>query len=187
MMAAVTSTSLRNVAVFASGLLFALGLGISGMTLPQKVIGFLDFARIGGDVRSSAGHSNWDPSLALVMVTSAGVYLILHRLVLRRPAPLFDTRFHVPAGTAVDMPLLVGALLFGVGWGLVGFCPGPALVGLLSGHPWVWLFTAAMLVGMHAETVLRRHGRFVGNRRRHRWLIPACRAAQPQRSARPCR
>lgn len=185
-MADATSTILRNAAVFGAGLLFALGLGISGMTLPQKVIGFLDFARIGGEI-SSVRDSNWDPSLALVMVTSAGVYLLLHRLVLRRPAPLFDTRFHVPTDTAVDTPLLVGALLFGVGWGMVGLCPGPALVSLLSGHPWVWLFTAAMLVGMHAETVLRRRRRFVGKRSRHRWLKPPCRPAPPQRSAPPCR
>ena len=190
MMRTPKSAALRNTAVFMSGLLFALGLGISGMTLPQKVIGFLDFGRIGAAVRDSGWggvwNSDWDPSLALVMVTSAGVYLLLHRLVLRRPAPLFDTRFHVPTDTVVDMPLLVGALLFGVGWGMVGLCPGPALVSIMSGHPWVWLFTAAMLVGMHAETVLRRHRRFVGKRSRHRWLKPARRAAPPRGSYRPC-
>lgn len=171
----------QHLAVFAAGALFALGLGVSGMTLPQKVVGFLDFARIGAD---PTRDSTWDPSLALVMISSAGVYLLLHRRVLRRPAPLFDTRFHVPAAAAVDAPLLIGALLFGVGWGLVGLCPGPALASLWSGHPWVWLFGAAMLVGMHAATLLQRRGRFAGKRSRHRWLN---RATHTQRNASPCR
>lgn len=155
-------------AVFAAGLLFALGLGISGMTLPQKVIGFLDFAN-GPKV---PGDSAWDPSLALVMLTSAGSFLLLHRYVLRRRTPLFDTRFHVPTRTDIDAPLLIGAVLFGIGWGMVGFCPGPALTGLASGHPWVWMFSTAMLAGMHAEHLLRRNGRFTGKRSRHRWLTP---------------
>lgn len=134
---------MNHLAVLAAGFLFSLGLGIAGMTLPQKVIGFLDFA---GD--------NWDPSLALVMLTSAGVYLLLHKLVLRRSSPLFDTEFHVPSSTNIDAPLLIGAALFGIGWGMVGLCPGPALAGLVSGHVEVWIFFVAMIVGMYVEESL---------------------------------
>ena len=139
---------MKYLTVFASGLLFALGLGISGMTLPQKVIGFLDFA-----------GENWDPSLALVMISSAGAFLLLHRLVLRRSSPLFDTEFHVPTNTEIDAPLVVGAALFGIGWGMVGLCPGPALTALVSGQTQVWIFFVAMIAGMYAEGSLA-----VGNR-----------------------
>ena len=134
--------------VFLAGLLFALGLGISGMTLPQKVIGFLDFA--GGD---------WDPSLALVMITSAGVYMLLYPLVRRREQPRFDTRFHVPTRNDIDRPLVIGALLFGIGWGLVGLCPGPAVLAVLSGQPLTFAFLAAMLLGIYAERTLQRASR----------------------------
>ena len=134
---------MNHLAVLAAGFLFSLGLGIAGMTLPQKVIGFLDFA---GD--------NWDPSLALVMLTSAGTYLLLHKLVLRRSSPLFDTEFHVPSSTNIDAPLLIGAALFGIGWGMVGLCPGPALAGLVSGNVEVWIFFVAMIVGIYVEESL---------------------------------
>ncbi|WP_201244253.1 DUF6691 family protein [Halochromatium salexigens] len=100
--------------VFLSGTLFAVGLGVSGMTLPQKVIGFLDLG----------GH--WDPSLAFVMAGSAGVYLLFYRWIKQRSSPLFDTEFHIPTRHDIDQRLLVGAALFGVGWGLVGLCPVPA-------------------------------------------------------------
>jgi uncharacterized membrane protein YedE/YeeE len=143
---------MSHLAVFAAGLLFALGLGISGMTLPQKVIGFLDFA------------SDWDPSLALVMVFSAGVFLLLHRTVLRRPAPLFDSEFHVPSRTDIDAPLVVGSTLFGIGWGMVGFCPGPALTALVSGQTQVWIFFTAMITGMYAEGTLNVSNRILSER-----------------------
>lgn len=131
------------IAVFFSGVLFAVGLGISGMTLPQKVIGFLDF------------FGNWDPSLGLVMIGSVGVYLVLHRLILKRSQPLFASKFHVPAPTShVNSPLIVGGVLFGVGWGIVGLCPGPALTSLVSGDTQVWIFFVAMIVGMYAEGTL---------------------------------
>ena len=136
---------MKQLAVFAAGLLFALGLGISGMTLPQKVIGFLDFA---GD---------WDPSLAFVMASSAGIFLLLHRAVLRRPSPLFDAKFHVPSRTDIDVPLIFGAVLFGVGWGMVGFCPGPAVTALVSGQTQVWIFFVAMIGGMYAEGTTLTH------------------------------
>ena len=143
---------MNQLAVFAAGLLFALGLGISGMTLPQKVIGFLNFA---GD---------WDPSLALVMASSAGVFLVLHRSVLRRRTPLFDTEFHVPTRTDIDGPLIVGAVLFGIGWGMVGFCPGPAVTALVSGQTQVWVFFMAMVVGMYAEGTLSVSNRILAAR-----------------------
>lgn len=126
---------MRGVVAFASGLLFALGLGIGGMTKPEKVIGFLDVA---GD---------WDPSLAFVMGGAVVVYWIVARLALARPRPLFDERFHVPTRRDVDRRLLVGAAIFGVGWGLAGYCPGPALVSLASGRASVAVFVTAMLLG----------------------------------------
>jgi hypothetical protein len=124
--------------VFLSGLVFAVGLGLSGMTLPQKVIGFLDVA---GD---------WDPSLAFVMVGSAGVYMLFYRKIVQRAHPLFDTAFHVPTRTDVDQRLVVGAALFGIGWGLVGLCPGPALTALVSGYNKALIFFVAMAAGMYA-------------------------------------
>ena len=136
------------VSVFLAGLLFALGLGISGMTLPQKVIGFLDFA--GGD---------WDPSLGLVMISSAGVYMLLYPLVRRRTRPRFDARFHVPTRNDIDRPLVTGAVLFGIGWGLVGLCPGPAVLAVLSGQPLTFAFLVAMLLGMYGERTLQRASR----------------------------
>lgn len=131
------------VMVYLSGLLFALGLGISGMTLPQKVLAFLDF-----------WGERWDPSLSLVMVTSAGTYLLLHRVVLRRPRPVFDVKFHLPARLRIDRPLIVGAVLFGVGWGMVGFCPGPALTALVSGSSGTLVFFVSMIAGMYAYGTL---------------------------------
>lgn len=124
---------------FVAGLLFALGLGVGGMTQPSKVIGFLDVA---GD---------WDPSLAFVMGGALLVYAVVARLALARPAPLLDGRFFVPTRRDVDRPLVVGSLLFGAGWGIAGYCPGPALVSLASGRVSVIVFVAAMLLGMWIE------------------------------------
>jgi hypothetical protein len=112
------------------------------MTLPQKVLAFLDVA---GD---------WDPSLALVMAGSAGVYLLLHPLVLKLSHPLFDLRFHLPGRQDIDRQLVVGAALFGVGWGLVGLCPGPALTALVAGTPKVLIFFVSMVVGMYVYGTL---------------------------------
>lgn len=130
--------------VFFSGLLFALGLGISGMTLPQKVLAFLDFA-----------GEEWDPSLLLVMVSSAGTYLLLHRFVLARPRPVFDYKFYLPTLRHIDRSLIFGAILFGIGWGLVGFCPGPALTALVSSASGTLVFFVSMVAGMYA------HGTFL--------------------------
>lgn len=122
--------------IFVSGLLFALGLGISGMTQPQKIIAFLDVT------------GNWDPALALVMGGALVAFGGMHRLVLRRAQPLYGHSFRIPEGRDLDARLLSGAAIFGVGWGLGGFCPGPALVSLLSGAPAVFLFVGSMLLGI---------------------------------------
>ncbi len=121
---------------FASGLLFAFGLGLSGMTQPAKIVGFLDFA------------GNWDPSLAFVMLGAIGVHTVLSRLILHRPAPFFANAFSVPTRTDVDPKLIGGAALFGAGWGLGGFCPGPALTSVATGSVTVLIFVAAMMAGM---------------------------------------
>lgn len=127
---------------FCSGLLLAIGLGISGMTLPQKVLAFLD---VTGD---------WDPSLALVMVSSAGIYLALHRLVLRRGRPFAAPKFAMPTRRDIDAPLVTGAAMFGAGWGLVGLCPGPAVAALASWNEGALVFFVSMIAGMYAYGTL---------------------------------
>jgi uncharacterized membrane protein YedE/YeeE len=121
---------------FASGLVFAVGLGLSGMVRPEKVIGFLDFA---GD---------WDPALAFVMGGATVTFFLLFRVTRRIARPAFAPRFHLPTRRDVDRRLLAGAALFGVGWGIAGFCPGPALTSLATGDTTVWAFVAAMATGM---------------------------------------
>ena len=118
-----------------AGVVFGLGLAVADMTNPLKVLDFLDLA------------GNWDPSLAFVMGGAVLVTLVSFRFVLRRPVPLYGERFHLPTLTHLDRKLLGGAALFGIGWGLVGYCPGPALATLLSGNSETWLFVPAMLVG----------------------------------------
>lgn len=132
-----------NVAAGVSGLLFGLGLGVAGMIRPAKVLGFLDIA------------GSWDPSLAFVMLGAIAVHAVAYRQIRRRPSPLFDVRFHVPARAAIDRPLVIGAALFGIGWGLAGYCPGPVLVSASGGQAKALAFVAAMLIGMalqHATT-----------------------------------
>jgi len=124
---------------FAAGLLFALGLGVSGMLLPSKVLGFLDVT------------CQWDPSLAFVMGTAVPVYAIAHRLVLMRKRPLLAPALPEQPAAAIDRPLAIGAALFGAGWGLSGVCPGPAIVNLGGLAPGAALFCAAMLAGMALE------------------------------------
>lgn len=125
-----------------AGLIFGAGLGLSGMTKPAKVIGFLDLT------------GRWDASLAFVMVGAIGVYAIASRLILRRAAPLEDDRFHLPTSSAIDARLLVGAALFGIGWGIAGYCPGPVIVGLGSKQMAPLVFVGAMLLGMLAHRSL---------------------------------
>lgn len=128
---------MASVSAFFAGFIFALGLGIAGMTRPTKVIGFLDVA--GG----------WDPTLLFVMAGAIAVYAPLYRLILaRRKAPLLEPRFTVPETRGVDRKLVLGAALFGVGWGLGGYCPGPAITALARGSVEVFVFVSAMLAGM---------------------------------------
>lgn len=126
----------RILVALAAGLLFGLGLTISQMIDPAKVIGFLDLA------------GNWDPSLAFVMAAAIPVAAIGFALAGRRPAPLCNTRFVGPTKTRVDARLIAAAVIFGTGWGLVGFCPGPALASLTLGGLSPLIFVAAMLAGM---------------------------------------
>lgn len=119
-----------------AGLVFGLGLILSGMGNSAKVQNFLDF------------FGTWDPSLAFVMGGAIGVGLIAFAWAKRRSVSLLGEPMQLPTATAVDRKLLTGAAMFGAGWGLAGFCPGPALMNLATLQPEVWLFVAAMLVGM---------------------------------------
>lgn len=123
-------------ASFLSGVVFAIGLGLSGMTRPEKVIGFLDIA---GD---------WDPTLAFVMGGAVLVSGLVFPWILRRRAPLLNARFELPTERTLTAELLVGSALFGVGWGLSGYCPGPALVSLVTGSGSVAIFVASMAIGL---------------------------------------
>jgi uncharacterized protein len=126
----------RTVAAFLSGLVFGAGLIVSQMSNPGKVIGFLDIA------------GNWDPSLALVMAGALVVFGAAYRSSRNRRAPLLLPQFATLRLGGVDRPLVAGSLLFGIGWGLSGFCPGPALVSSAFGDWRVWVFVAAMILGM---------------------------------------
>lgn len=135
---------MRNAAAFGTGALFAVGLAISGMTKPSKVAGFLDIT------------AAWDASLAFVMVGAIAVHLALYRIISRRSSPLFDAKFHLPTRKDIDTRIVLGAALFGVGWGLGGFCPGPGLVAAGAGSPNALVFVAGMTIGMVIENVVAR-------------------------------
>ena len=123
-------------AAIGSGLVFGAGLALSDMTNPAKVQNFLDFL------------GTWDPSLALVMGGALAVSALGYRIARRRGSPLLAPHFSIPTRRELDPELLAGAAIFGVGWGVGGFCPGPALAGLLQGVAGVTLFVAAMLGGI---------------------------------------
>jgi len=123
-------------AAFVAGLIFAVGLALSGMTQPGKVAAFLDV------------FGNWDPSLAFVMMGAIAVHTVLYRVIRQRATPLFAPTFSIPTRSDLDSRLIGGAALFGVGWGLGGFCPGPAVTSLVSGQFSVIIFVAAMIAGM---------------------------------------
>jgi uncharacterized protein len=122
-------------AAFGVGIIFALGLAVSEMINPARVIGFLDVA------------GRWDPTLLLVMTGALAVTVPLFPVILRRSKPFLAGQYSLPTQTRVDRRLVIGAVIFGAGWGLAGFCPGPALAALASGSPSVILFVLAMLVG----------------------------------------
>ena len=127
---------MRNFLGFAAGLVFGIGLIISGMTDPAKVLNFLDIL------------GPWDPSLAFVMGGASVTAFIGYRLIWRRERPVMGSQFDLPDTTAIDAPLLTGAAIFGMGWGLGGFCPGPAWTSLLIGSSGILIFLPAMLVGI---------------------------------------
>ncbi len=133
-------------AALASGVIFGLGLAISEMVNPAKVLAFLDVA---GD---------WDPSLILVMAGAVAVALAAFRLILKQPRPALADSFALPTKTRIDGRLLGGAALFGLGWGLVGLCPGPAIGGLAYLMPESLYFLAAMAVGMVIAALLKGAG-----------------------------
>lgn len=134
----------RTVSALLIGMLFGAGLAVSGMMNPAKVLGFLDIA---GD---------WDPTLAFVMGGALMVALPATLYARRRPRPVLAERFDLPSKRAIDLPLIAGSALFGLGWGLAGFCPGPALAALSTGFWQVGLFVLAMLAGMGFFTLTRR-------------------------------
>ncbi len=127
---------MRLISTYLIGLIFGVGISISGMANPAKVLNFFDFA------------GTWDPSLMFVMGGAVVVAFIGYRIVLRRPAPIIDTTFHLPDNPRIDARLLGGAAVFGVGWGIAGFCPGGALPALGTGRTEVIAFVAALIVGV---------------------------------------
>jgi len=129
---------------FFAGFVFAIGLGVSGMTRPSKVIGFLDFT------------GAWDPSLALVMIGAMMIYFAAWRIRLRSSAPILAAAFSIPERKSVSGALVAGAAIFGVGWGLSGFCPGPAITSLASGRLPVLVFTAAMALGVYLHGAIQK-------------------------------
>ena len=136
------------IAALGSGLVFGLGLVISGMTQPSKVLGFLDVL------------GNWDPTLAVVMAGALAVVAPGFAFLRRREATLLGSTIHWPRRGTIDRSLVGGAVLFGIGWGLVGLCPGPALANLEQLSPKIFGFVVAMAIGARAVDVLQRlHGR----------------------------
>lgn len=129
----------------AAGLLFGCGLILSGMADPAKVLNFLDLA------------GTWDPSLAFVMLGAISVTALGYALAQRRKAPVLEPAFDLPPTSPVDRPLIIGSAIFGLGWGLSGFCPGPALTSLILAAPGTFVFVPAMFAGMAvADVMLRR-------------------------------
>ncbi len=131
-----------------SGLLFGIGLYVSQMVDPQKVLRFLDFTAI--------PTGGWDPSLALVMIGGLAVTFVAVQYGKRLGKPLFDSRFHEPEYNRIDLPLVGGAALFGIGWGMSGICPGPALSLLAFLPDGIWLFLAAMFVGSYLGSLVMK-------------------------------
>ncbi len=134
----------QNLSAFFCGLLFAVGLGISGMTQPQKITAFLDL------------FGSWDASLLFVMAGAVLVYSVGYRLVIKRKNPLFSLSFLVPTNQVIDSSLLGGAVLFGMGWGLSGYCPGPALTSLTTLGSSPLIFGLSMLSGMFLFELFQR-------------------------------
>ena len=129
---------------FASGVVFGLGLAVSGMANPAKVLAFLDVA------------GEWDPTLAFVMAGALIVTTPAFHFILRRHRPLFSVKFVLPTLQHVDRRLVLGSALFGVGWGIAGLCPGPAVTDLVTGNASIIMFVAAMIAGAAAANLFPR-------------------------------
>jgi len=134
----------KTISVLVAGLIFGFGLALSGMTHASKVLGFLDVT------------GNWDPSLLFVLGGAVGVTIIAFRFILRRPAPVLEDKFRLPTAKFVDAPLVIGAAIFGIGWGISGYCPGPGIA-LLAAPGWeTWTFIPAVLLGEFLHKTLTR-------------------------------
>lgn len=135
---------MRLIASYIIGLIFGVGISISGMANPAKVLNFFDVA------------GTWDPSLIFVMGGAVVVTFIGYRFVLKRPAPIMESKFQLPTRRDLDLPLIAGSAVFGIGWGIAGFCPGGALPALGTGKSEVFIFVAALLAGIFAVNILNR-------------------------------
>lgn len=132
----------NNFFAFIVGLSFAIGLAVSGMTQPAKVIGFLDI------------FGNWDPSLMFVMIGAIAVHSVIYKLIRKRPTPILAKEWQVPNKKDITPSLVIGSLIFGVGWGLGGFCPGPGLTSLASFEITPVVFVLSMIAGIFIFKVL---------------------------------
>lgn len=135
---------MKNFCALLCGLLFGFGLAVSGMTDTAKVIGFLDF------------FGQWVPDLIFVMGGAVCVSVVSFYFILKRRQPIFEDAFHVPTQTMINKPLLLGAALFGIGWGIYGYCPGPALAAIIYLQSSTFIFLSAMLVGMMAVHIYKK-------------------------------
>ncbi|HPI40196.1 MAG TPA: YeeE/YedE thiosulfate transporter family protein [Pseudobdellovibrionaceae bacterium] len=130
----------KNVlASFSVGFIFSLGLAISGMTHPEKVIGFLNILK------------NWDPSLIFVMGAAIPIHILAYQYIKNKSHPLFDSKWHYPTSKVITKNLVIGSLIFGMGWGIAGLCPGPALASVTSGSVEMYVFIGFMTLGMYIE------------------------------------
>lgn len=127
---------MRNLLALLTGLIFGMGLSLSEMINPDRVLGFLDIL------------GAWNPALAFVLGGAVLTSMICFHFILKQPHPLLDKQFYMPSKTMIDRPLIVGAVLFGLGWGLYGYCPGPALAALSYLEPSTFVFVAAMIAGL---------------------------------------
>ena len=129
-----------------SGLIFAIGLGLSGMTQPQKVLGFLDV------------FGKWDPSLVFVMLFAVLISGLTNLVIRHKARPILNSKWDLPATKPITKQLIVGSMIFGIGWGLLGYCPGPAIVSIVTFQTTPLMFVAAMIFGMFLYKIYERRG-----------------------------